>query len=259
MIYERAFIEYQRLQNQISVISQQLSSFPAGKLICCHHGRKCKWYQSDGHAKSYIPKSNRALAEQLAIKKYLSCKLEELTQESTALEFYLRHHKTTFSKSDQLLSESSGYQELLSPYFTPLSSELSDWMHTPYEHNTEHSDHLIHKTSSGHMVRSKSESMIAHVLYKEKIPFRYECLLTLNTISLFPDFTIRHPHTGETYYWEHFGLMDDPAYCKNAASKIQLFSSHGIIPMIQLITTYETQQSPLTIDVIEKLVEHFFL
>ena len=55
------------------------------------------------------------------------------------------------------------------------------------------------------------------------------------------------------------GLMDNPTYCRNACSKIQLYASHGIIPSIQLITTYETQDNPLTMDVVDKIVTHYFL
>ena len=60
--------------------------------------------------------------------------------------------------------------------------------------------------------------MIAMLLHLNAIPYRYECALSLGGVTLFPDFTIRHPGTGALYYWEHFGLMDDPAYAKNAGS-----------------------------------------
>ena len=97
------------------------------------------------------------------------------------------------------------------------------------------------------------------VLYRNKIPFRYECLLELGDISIFPDFTIRHPVTGQVYYWEHLGMMDNPTYNKNACSKLQLYMSNGIIPTIQLITTYETKDSPLTIEMVENIVKQYFL
>ena len=41
--------------------------------------------------------------------------------------------------------------------------------------------------------------------------------------TIYPDFTIRHPMTGETFYWEHFGIMDDSQYCNNALSKLQRY------------------------------------
>ena len=107
--------------------------------------------------------------------------------------------------------------------------------------------------------RSKSEAMIDMILYSHRIPFRYECALYLGNHPIFPDFTIRHPQTGETFYWEHFGMMDDALYAQNTASKLQLYISHGIIPSIHLITTYETKDHPLSIEVIQKTVEHYFL
>ena len=77
--------------------------------------------------------------------------------------------------------------------------------------------------------------------------------------TLFPDFTIRHPKSGEFYYWEHFGLIDDPGYRKNAMSKLQLYASHGIFPTINLITTYETKYTPLNPEYVNLLVSHYFI
>jgi len=96
-------------------------------------------------------------------------------------------------------------------------------------------------------------------LYTNHIPFRYECPLILGDTTLYPDFTIRHPKTGNTYYWEHFGLMDNPTYSQNAYSKLQLYSTHGIIPSINLITTYETKNAPLGTDIVEKIIKHYFM
>ena len=79
------------LTQKISDIQQQLKQLPHGKLIISHNGENIKWYSSDGHSKKYIPKSDRALAEQLALRKYLTSLLEELLQEKKAIAFYDRH------------------------------------------------------------------------------------------------------------------------------------------------------------------------
>ena len=79
------------LTQKISDIQQQLNQLPHGKLIISHNGENIKWYSSDGHSKKYIPKSDRALAEQLALRKYLTSLLEELLQEKKAIAFYDRH------------------------------------------------------------------------------------------------------------------------------------------------------------------------
>ncbi len=251
--------EYDRLQTQISHLQTELKKYPDGHLICSKNQSRCKWYQSDGHNKVYIPKSNRHLAEQLSVKKYLSLLLEDLKNEQRAIEFYLRHHKTNVGRAEKLLTDTSEYQNLLKPYFTPLSQELSDWIHAPYEHNLLYPEQLIHKSISGNFLRSKSEAIIDMLLFVNKIPFRYECSLVLGEVTLYPDFTIRHPHNGTTFYWEHFGLIDNASYSANAFSKLQLYATHKIYPSIQLITTYETKEHPLTTDTVEKIISDFFL
>lgn len=95
-------------------------------------------------------------------------------------------------------------------------------------------------------------------LFTAKIPHRYECELCLGNTIIYPDFTLRHPRTGDTYYWEHFGLMDNPAYCRTMANKLELYTKNGIIPSINLITTYETDNHPLSPETINRTIETYF-
>lgn len=132
-------------------------------------------------------------------------------------------------------------------------------MNAPYGHSSPHPENLIYKNISGNTLRSKSEMMIDLCLYMHKIPYQYECPLQLGTATLYPDFTLRHPETGKYFYWEHFGLMDNPKYIDTTFSKLRLYTCQGIIPGIQLITTYETKENPLNTEVIEKIIEHYFL
>ncbi len=257
MLYQHILSEHQKVTERIQSLKSQLNTLPPGKLICCSHGRYVKWYQSDSHQKSYIPKTNRALAEQLAKKKYLALLLKDLENEKRALESYVKYH-SHISKADQLLTEPSECQKLLTPFFSPSSQQLSDWMNAPYERNQQHPENLIHKTISGNMVRSKSELLIDVCLRTHNIPFRYECALHIDDTTVYPDFTLLHPLTHQILYWEHFGMMDNPTYANHAASKIKLYASCGIIPGIHLITTYETRDFPLNTDAIEKLIEYYF-
>lgn len=244
------------LEHQINNLKIQISNLPNGKLICSHNGTRCKWYHSDGHIKTYIPKGNRKLAEDLALKKYYTCLLEDLEAEKKLYHLSLCSSKR---KSEQLLLNDSELQNLLKSHFTPLSQELNDWMQSPFNSNPNHQEHLIHSSISGHMLRSKSECMIDMLLFQKKIPFRYECELNLNNNTLYPDFTIRHPKTGKLYYWEHFGMMDDPKYVKKTMFKLNLYTTNQIIPSIHLITTYETKEHPLCLNQIETIISHYFL
>lgn len=153
---------------------------------------------------------------------------------------------------------SLGYSELLAPYFQ-LSPSHTAWMQETYDRNSKNSENLIYKAVNGINVRSKSEAIIAMLLYTNKIPFRYECALNLGDIIFYPDFTILHPKTEQLYYWEHFGLMDSPGYCQNAFSKQQLYAAHGILPSVHLLTTYENQAYPLNTELVEKMIYYYFL
>lgn len=85
----------------------------------------------------------------------------------------------------------------------------------------------IHKTESGIWVRSKSEVIIANILYRSAIDFQYEEKLYYNTNQWKePDFTIIH--NGKTWYWEHLGLLGDEQYNENWQEKKQIFKDLGV-------------------------------
>ena len=71
----------------------------------------------------------------------------------------------------------------------------------------------IHEALSGDMLRSKSEVIIANLLHERQIPFRYEEPLFADDGTLrLPDFTVTW--RGETFYWEHLGLLDLEEYAE---------------------------------------------
>lgn len=110
----------------------------------------------------------RAFAEQLAVQKYLTLRVDELLQEKEAIDSYLRHLSRPKYKSTQLLEAGSPYLELMSSYFTCESQDLVHWAQAPYEHNQQYVEQCIHKTSSGNLVRSKSEAITLRME-----PFRF--------------------------------------------------------------------------------------
>ena len=80
-------------------------------------------------------------------------------------------------------------------------------------------DRLIHRTERGEAVRSKSEVIIADKLYRQKLDYHYEAPLELGGVVKYPDFTIEDDDAGKTYYWEHCGLLTDPAYLQRWSAK----------------------------------------
>lgn len=90
---------------------------------------------------------------------------------------------------------------------------------------------LIHRTRKGITVRSKSELIIADLLYAEGIEFEYERTLRAadGTIRS-PDFTIEDDTSGITYYWEHLGMLKVPSYKRRWEKKLEWYRRNDILP-----------------------------
>lgn len=246
------------IEKKICILKDKLETFPPGTFICARNRKNYKWYVTDGKNKSYIPKKEVQLAEQLAYKKLLSIQLSNLEQELKAIKAYLRHYDPNAIQKEIEILNHPEYRKLLSKFQIEYPKTIEAWVHAKYEKYTAYSERLIHKAPSGNYVRSKSEVLIDMILSKHGIPFHYEETLYLNGFVVHPDFTILHPTTKELIYWEHVGLAEDPDYLSKFTSKLQRYISNGIIPNINLILTFETKEHPLTIDTIEALIEQYF-
>ena len=89
---------------------------------------------------------------------------------------------------------------------------------------------LIHTTSRGDVVRSKSEAMVAELLYARRIEYAYERKLTFDDGSFrYPDFTIEDDDLGRTIYWEHLGMLNDSVYAKRWEQKRRWYADHGVV------------------------------
>ncbi|MBQ7359914.1 MAG: hypothetical protein IJW63_07465 [Lachnospiraceae bacterium] len=263
MFYHQISTESARLSKEISRLEAEIQTYPSGKLICSKNGKYTKWYQSDGVTKKYIPKAECSLVTQLATKEYLLCLLSDYVHHKQFLDSYLQKCEKYVNNVDTLLTSKPSYYSLISSPFLVNSQSLHDkcldWLNTPFTPNAAHPENLVHQSISGHLLRSKSEAMIDGLLHLSKIPFKYEAPLILGGTTLYPDFTICHPLTGKLFYWEHFGLMDDPLYRKKTHSKLNLYISHDILPGVQLITTYEDNSSPLTMHKIREIIAQHFM
>jgi hypothetical protein len=98
--------------------------------------------------------------------------------------------------------------------------------------------HLIHRTRpsaqhpQGILVRSKSEVIVADILTSLGISFEYEQKLSANDPNDFklPDFTVSYE--GDTFYWEHLGMLSVPSYREKWDSKRQWYEDNGYLDRI---------------------------
>ena len=184
--------------------------------------------------------------------------MEDLTYENNILQKALFELEKHSSQSESLLSSDSAYHDMLIASYSSFDESVQKSISSSFDSNPYYPEQLKFQSISGHMLRSKSELLIDSALFTHKIPFRYEAALILDDYTFYPDFTVMHPKTGQILYWEHFGLMDDLPYRKNASHKVQRYIEHGIFPSDRLITTYESSDTPFTPQIIEKTIAHFF-
>lgn len=91
-------------------------------------------------------------------------------------------------------------------------------------------DRLIHRTERGELVRSKSEVVVADKLHSRRIDYAYESALMLKDgVERYPDFTIVDD-AGVKFYWEHLGMLEDPAYEARWKRKLDEYRRSGILP-----------------------------
>ena len=87
----------------------------------------------------------------------------------------------------------------------------------------------------------------------------YELPLEIGGKWIRPDFTILSLKNRGEYYWEHWGMMDDPVYAEKAIFKKELYQENGIYHGEGLIETYETQKHPINIKVVEDFINKYLI
>ena len=115
---------------------------------------------------------------------------------------------------------------------------------------------LIHMTLKGDLVRSKSEVIIANMLFDAGIDYEYEKELDLGEDGQrIPDFTIEDAESGICYYWEHCGMLGDFGYRKRWEEKKIIYEKHGIVEGDNLIVTKDSLNGAINSEEIKEVIE----
>ncbi|WP_186207349.1 ATP-dependent DNA helicase [Burkholderia gladioli] len=124
-------------------------------------------------------------------------------------------------------------------------------------------EHLIHRTEKGHLVRSKSELVIANMLFQHGVDYAYEriCDGTVAPGRLRPDFSFVTAD-GDLIVWEHLGMLSRPDYKRGWDWKREWYLRNGFVEGKTLFTSTEDAESGLdsarlrdTVEVIRTLIE----
>lgn len=117
---------------------------------------------------------------------------------------------------------------------------------------------LIHRTLKGDLVRSKSEVIIANMLYEAGIEYEYEKELDLEEDGIrIPDFTIEDAESGICFYWEHCGMLGDAAYNRHWQEKKELYKKHNIIEGDNLIVSKDSPGGGIDSGEIKRLIDTY--
>lgn len=208
-----------------------------------------------------IKKNNMNLAHALARKHYyLSLKLV-VKEKLKALRKFVQNYPELEIDTiyDDMCDER---KSLVSSIETTVKEKIKQWNEEVYEQNFAYSEGLRYETDQGDMVRSKSEVIIANILYQHRkdILYKYERPLSLQVNGqekvVYPDFTIINIHTGKVMYWEHAGLMDDPHYANDCIWKVNTYTMNNLQLGRDVIFTFESSMKPLEIHVVKKIISY---
>lgn len=273
-IVNEAKKEIVRLENLQKKAEKFIEEAPPGCLKWQNKNGKTYYYhqymmddsgQTDKTVKrEYIKKNNLSKAANLAQKHYFSIINPLIKKNLKELKRFVNKYKQEELDTiyDSMCDER---KQLVKPIQYGIKEKRKRWMEEYYEKNMMYPDNLRFETEQGDMVRSKSEVIIANILYKykEHILYKYERPLEViadgRIKTIYPDFTIFILETGEIKYWEHAGRMDDPAYASEFVKKVNLYIQNGLLPGRDIIFSFESYSNPLDITLVKELVGKMLL
>ena len=154
-----------------------------------------------------------------------------------------------------------------SDYFSEAAQRLTNLFHepNPVEWDTRFLEqNLIHRTIRGDAVRSKSEVVIANILYQKGVDYEYEKpLIGPDGKPRYPDFTFEDEGMGIIYFWEHLGMLNIPSYRQRWEQKLAWYREMGILPLEEgggpngtLIITRDDDRGGIHADKINALLDN---
>ncbi len=214
----------------------------------------------------YISVKNKKLAQELAQQDYDNKIVQAARQELKILQHLLRQYEGLSSRNhlvEKIFPKLNLLrQALIKPVRFSDNFFAVQWQNVSYEKKAFPEGSTPFSTSRDELVRSKSELIIAETLKRMNIPYRYEFPLQLTSetgrlITIHPDFMCLKVKSRNEYFWEHFGMMDNPEYAEQAIQKLNLYALNGFFPGKNLIITTESGQQPISTKVVEKIVREF--
>lgn len=210
-------------------------------------------------ALKYANKKYSKLVKRIAQRDYEISVNKKLSIQKEKLEKFISGYDIE-SIEKAYLKLSPARRKLITPLIETDEAYIQKWIDENPDHQNDYYGEGKILTTSGGYVRSKSERIIADLLDKYNVPYRYEAGLYLwGNHCVYPDFTVLNVRKRKTYYWEHFGLINDFDYSRKNFEKINDYEQAGFMLGDKLIISMETRDASLNIKLIEEKIKRYCL
>ena len=253
------------LKQTLLTTKRKTAILPQGHLKIATKATHTEFYHTSepgAGCTKYIKSKNISFAAQLAQKDYNLKLIKAMDVEIAVLEDYLKIIEQNRSVTAVYEKLCHMRKSLTIPVTLTDSQYCEKWQAVTWEGKGFSGDSPQFFTAKEERVRSKSEVIIADTLARNGIPYRYEFSVNLKKsggrpLMLYPDFMCLNVRTREEFFWEHFGMMDDPDYVKNCIRKLGLYAENDIFPGRGLIISMETASEPLNTKEIERIIKNY--
>jgi len=224
----------------------------------------------------YLGKTNTHHATNLAMRDYLKVRLKEAVLEKKTIDKLLKYMHGQ-SHINNYLSTHPGHAELINEQLKKegvgnLRKEdreifdlVEKWKNLPYQRSQNHPENLkISTIVPGLNVRSKSEALMVSLFEAKHVAYHYEEILIGTDeygrhIIIAPDFTCKNMRLNQIKIVEHLGKCDDMDYMHDFGRRVEIYHRAGYHLGQNLFITTETKDSPLDINSVNALIDHWLL
>ena len=248
------------LESQESLAKQyrhKLLELPKGKLSTSTIRGTTYYYKLVDGKKLYLGKADCEEVKLLQTRAHLTEALKRIERNCTALHHLLEEYQSV--EPDIINSKiPKAYQfSKQNDYQLTNWLDLQDWGSAEYDKNTKYPEKLIHRTVKGECVRSKSEVIIADILFLKGIEYHYEENLTLGKETIAPDLKVAVASQRRFRRLEHFGMLSSSKYLEECLWKLRLYFSYKFVPWDDIIFTFEAQDGGIDAQTISWNIDQF--
>lgn len=254
-----------KLEMTIQEVSKKIKIQDSQPLTVRNKSGKNTYMTSCNGKQVYLGKNKTQQLKELEEQNYLFKLKTTAENEAITIEKMLKTLDKTADIDEVFLKIAQPKRHLIEPIAEKIqlynTSDFCEMSEKAKKKNNKNVTEHTYKTSDGVKVRSKSELIIAERLIANNIPYFYEPNIWFeNLLMVFkPDFQVLNKRTGESFYWEHFGMMDNANYLKEFQFKMNVYAEGGYFPGRKLIISTESSTEPLNTETIDLMIKEYLL